>query len=306
MKCWILTDFTKELGASIASKSKTDFSGIVGMLPEGCELVNIYELAIEIDVNGNGKIWRAGQYVDRPDMAFCLYVGLVAGNLNKYQLQILDQLEMLGTHLMITSRQLMTTGDKLKCAQLLAKAGISTPKTILLNSWIPTSMVVESLGLPMVVKPVDGSEGRGVCLVHSEDELKDMLAQKDDNTTLIAQQYISTSKGRDMRMVMISDEVVFAMIRDNTKSNDFRSNLSVGGEACIITPPEDAVALGRKIRQVLGLNICGIDLLFGKDGFMVGEVNSLPGFPTGEEYNGEPIPKRYHRMLMEYMMKIKD
>ena len=203
MKCWILTDFTKELGASIASKSKTDFSGIVGMLPEGCELVNIYELAIEIDVNGNGKIWRAGQYVDRPDMAFCLYVGLVAGNLNKYQLQILDQLEMLGTHLMITSRQLMTTGDKLKCAQLLAKAGISTPKTILLNSWIPTSMVVESLGLPMVVKPVDGSEGRGVCLVHSEDELKDMLAQKDDNTTLIAQQYISTSKGRDMRMVMI-------------------------------------------------------------------------------------------------------
>ena len=96
------------------------------------------------------------------------------------------------------------------------------------------------------------------------------------------------------------------MIRDNTKSNDFRSNLSVGGEACIITPPEDAVALGRKIRQVSGLNICGIDLLFGKDGFMVGEVNSLPGFPTGEEYDGEPVGKRYHRMLMEYMMKIKD
>ena len=70
--------------------------------------------------------------------------------------------------------------------------------------------------------------------------------------------------------------------------------------------PEDAVALGRKIRQVLGLNICGIDLLFGKDGFMVGEVNSLPGFPTGEEYDGEPVGKRYHRMLMEYMMKIKD
>lgn len=306
MRCWILTDYSKELGASIASKSKTDIGGVLGILPEGCELVNIHELAIEIDVNGNGKIWRAGQYVDRPDMAFCLYVGLVAGNQNKFQLQILDQLEMLGTHLMITSRQLMTTGDKLKCGQLLAKAGISTPKTILLNSWIPTSMVVESLGLPMVVKPVDGSEGRGVCLVHSEEELKDMLAQKDDSTTLIAQQYISTSKGRDLRMVMIGDEIVFAEIRDNTKSDDFRSNISVGGEARIITPPADAVALGRQTRQVLGLNMCGIDLLFGKDGFMVGEVNSLPGFPTEEEYDGEPVPKRYHRMLMEYMMKIKD
>ena len=306
MKCWILTDFSKELGASIASKSKTDFGSVLGILPEGCELVNIYELAIEIDVNGNGKIWKAGQYVDSPDMAFCLYVGLVAGNESTFHLQILDQLEMLGTRLMITSRQLMTTGDKLKCGQLLAKAGISTPKTILLNSWIPTSMVVESLGLPMVVKPVDGSEGRGVCLVHSEEELKDMLAQKDDSTTLIAQQYISTSKGRDLRMVMIGDEIAFAEIRDNTKSDDFRSNISVGGEAHITTPPEDAVALGRKTRQVLGLNMCGIDLLFGKDEFIIGEVNSLPGFPTGVEYNGEPVEKRYQRMLMEYMMKIKD
>ena len=85
MKCWILTDFSKELGASIASKSKTDFGGVLGILPEGCELVNIYELAIEIDVNGNGKIWKAGQYVDRPDMAFCLYVGLVAGNESTFQ-----------------------------------------------------------------------------------------------------------------------------------------------------------------------------------------------------------------------------
>ena len=304
MKCWILTDFSKEVQASVASKAKTDIGGLLGNLPEWCEVVNIYDLAIEIDTHGSGKIWHAGKYVDRPDAALCLYVGLVAGMGSKYAVQILDQLESLGTFCMINSRQLMTTGDKLKCSQLLAKAGINTPKTVLLSDWIPTSMVVESLGLPMVVKPVDGSEGRGVCLVHSEEELKKMLADKDDSTTLIAQQYISTSKGRDLRIMLIGDEVAFCEIRDNTKSNDFRSNVSAGGDANMATPPEEALTIARQVRRVLGLNMCSVDFLFEDDGFTVGEVNSLPGFPENQPYEGELMIVRYPRLFIGYLMNL--
>ena len=304
MKCWILTDFSKELQASVASKAKTDIGGLLDTLPEWCEVVNIYDLAIEIDAHGNGKIWHAGKYVDRPDAALCIYVGMVAGMGSKYPVQILDQLESLGTFCMINSRQLMTTGDKLKCSQLLAKAGINTPKTVLLSDWISTSMVVESLGLPMVVKPVDGSEGRGVCLVHSEEELKKMLAEKDESTILIAQQYISTSKGRDLRIILIGDEVASCEIRDNTKNDDFRSNVSAGGDAYMATPPETALAIARQVRRVLGLNICSVDFLFDNDSFMVCEVNSLPGISDDQPYEGELMAVRYPRMIIGYLMNL--
>lgn len=42
MRCWILTDYSKELGANIASKSKTDIGGVLGILPEGCELGRLW------------------------------------------------------------------------------------------------------------------------------------------------------------------------------------------------------------------------------------------------------------------------
>lgn len=138
MKCWVLTDYSKDLQSTIDKKAKLDITSSLDILPEWFEIVSIFELAIEIDPYGNGKIWRAGQYVERPDVAFCLYIGLVANNEINYHCQILDQLESLGTICMINSRQLKTTGDKLKCSQLLAKAGINTPKTVLLSSWLPT------------------------------------------------------------------------------------------------------------------------------------------------------------------------
>ena len=304
MNCWILTDFSKELMSSVANKAKTDISGSLELLPEWCEVINIYDLAIEIDPKSNGMIWYAGKYVERPDVAFCLYIGLIAGHDSKYHLQILDQLETLGTKLLINSRQLMTTGDKLKCSQLLAEAGINTPKTVLLSSWLPTSMVVESLGLPMVVKPIDGSEGRDVCLVHSEEELKKKLEEKDDNTTLIAQKYISTSKGRDMRIMLTGDEIVYCEIRDNTKNNDFRSNVSAGGNAHITTPPDEVVNIARQVRKLLDLNICSVDFLFENDGYSVGEVNSLPGYGADFFYDGEPLKIRYPRMLMACIMNL--
>ena len=301
MKFWILTDFRKEQVGNLFDKKIFDIAANLQKLPEGCEVVNIYDLVIEIDSQNKGKIWHSGQYVERPDMAFALYMGMVAGNESKYHLQVLDQLESLGTFLMTNSTQLMKTWDKLKCGQLLAKAGVNTPKTVLLNSRTPITMVVESLGLPMVVKPVDGSEGRGVCLVNTVEELQKMVDEKDEDTTLIAQKYISTSKGRDLRVILIGDEVVCAYVRDNTKSGDFRSNVCVGGVSHIVVPPEKAVTLARKARRALDLNMCGLDLLFEGDGFTIGEVNFLPGIEDWMMYEGELVKVRYHRMLMAYM-----
>jgi hypothetical protein len=59
MKCWVLTDYSKDLQSTIDKKAKLDITSSLDILPEWFEIVSIFELAIEIDPYGNGKIWRA-------------------------------------------------------------------------------------------------------------------------------------------------------------------------------------------------------------------------------------------------------
>ena len=311
MKCWLLNDIDLE---SMYEKLKKDcvdefyvqIADTVKKLPKWCELVNIFDMCIEVDNDQKETILYKGKRVRRPDVALCFYVGGTAFGVqdpDNMHLRILDQLQMLGTHCIQSSSQLAVTSDKLKSAQILAAAGIKVPTTILVTDAITSKYIVEKLGLPVVVKPNDGTEGIGVCLIKTEEELKRYLEQRDRNTPLIAQQYISTSCGRDMRITMLGDEIIYAMERDNTKNGDFRSNISQGGVVHILTPPAEALDIARKSMKTLGLNICSVDLLYGEDCFYVGEVNSIPGYAEGQTYEGEDVTKRYQRLLGEYVMK---
>lgn len=310
MKCWLLSDI--DLESLRKKKDSVDefyvkLANSVGNLPEWCEMVNIFDICIEVDNNQQDTIFYKGKRVQRPDVALCFYIGGTSFGVqdpDNIRLRILDQLQMLGTHCIQSSSQLTSTSDKLKSAQILAAAGIKVPATILVTNSVTPKYIVDNLGLPVVVKPNDGTEGIGVCLIKTEEELKSYMDKRDRSTTLIAQQYISTSCGRDLRIAMLGDEIIYAMERDNTKNGDFRSNISQGGIVHIFTPSAEAIDIARKSMKTMGLNICSVDLLYGKDCFFVGEVNSIPGYAEGQTYEGEDVTKRYQRLLGEYMMKI--
>lgn len=312
MKCWLLNDIDLE---SMCKNLKGDYmdafyvqmAETLKKLPEWCEMVNVFDMCIEIDNDQQDTLLYKGKRVKRPDVAFCFYVGGASFGVqdpDQIRLRILDQLQMLGTHCIQSSSQLTVTSDKLKSGQLLAAAGIKVPTTILVTDATKPSYIVEKLGLPVVVKPNDGTEGVGVCLIKTEEELNDYLAQRDRTTPLIAQQYISTSCGRDMRITLLDDEIIYAMERDNTKNGDFRSNVAQGGIVHVFAPPADALEIARKSMKTLGLNICSVDLLYGEDCYYVGEVNSIPGYAKGQTYEGEDVTSRYQRMLGVYVMKI--
>lgn len=312
MKCWLLNDI--DVDALCAKLANVDMDGFyeelaesVKKLPEWCEMVNINDVYIEVDNDNMDTVWYKGKQLKRPDVALCFYVGGTALGLQTYDnlhLRILDQLQMLGTHCIQSSTQLSATSDKLKCSQILAAAGVKVPVTVLITDAVTPSHLIEKLGLPMVVKPNDGTEGKGVCLIKSEEELKQVIDQRDKTTSLIAQQYISTSCGRDLRIALMGDEVLYAMERDNTKSGDFRSNISQGGIVHVFTPSADALELARKTKKALQLNLCSVDLLYGEDCYYVGEVNSIPGYMKGQTYEGEDVTRRYQRLLGEYVLNI--
>ncbi|MGA8852006.1 MAG: RimK family alpha-L-glutamate ligase, partial [Aeromicrobium sp.] len=93
---------------------------------------------------------------------------------------------------------------------------------------------------------------------------------------VLIQRFIAESKGRDIRALVVGDRVVAAM-RRVAKGDEFRSNVHRGGsvEKVDLDPEYEKVAV--RSAQIMGLRVAGVDLLEGKDGPLVMEVNSSPG-----------------------------
>ena len=102
---------------------------------------------------------------------------------------------------------------------------------------------------------------------------------------VLIQNFISESKGRDIRALVVGDRVVAAM-RRVASGDEFRSNLHRGGtvERVELEPEFEQAAV--RSAQIMGLRVAGVDMLEGNDGPLVMEVNSSPGLEGIETATG--------------------
>lgn len=133
---------------------------------------------------------------------------------------------------------------------------------------------INTLGLPVVIKECFGSFGQQVYLAKSYEKAIDIV--KNTNEPLIFQEFIAESKGKDIRINMVGNNAVASMLRYN--DNDFRANITNGGSMKNYTPTEKEIEIAQKVCKVLNLDFGGVDILFGKDGPIVCEVNSNAHF----------------------------
>jgi ribosomal protein S6--L-glutamate ligase len=68
-----------------------------------------------------------------------------------------------------------------------------------------------------------------------------------------------------------------AAIKRQGAEGEFRSNLHRGGSATLVRLTKEERAAAVNAAKVMGLNVCGVDLLQSHNGPMVMEVNSSPG-----------------------------
>ena len=147
-------------------------------------------------------------------------------------------------------------------------------------------------GAPRVVKLGEGTQGIGVVLAETRQAAESVIdAFRGLNAHILVQEYIAEAKGRDIRCLVVGNEVVAAIER-RAKEGDFRSNLHRGGVATIatITPQERAIAI--KAAQTLGLEVAGVDILRSNRGPLVMEVNASPGLEGIEKTTGLDIAAR--------------
>lgn len=144
--------------------------------------------------------------------------------------------------------------------------------------------IIENLGEEFILKENCGSFGMQVYKVDSfETFIK--ITNSINNNGFILQENIKSSFGRDIRVNIIGDEFIGAMLRTN--DNDFRANITLGGKTNMFTPEKEVLDLALKVHKRLGLDFSGIDILFDEDEKpILCEINSNPNYLSFEELSG--------------------
>ena len=216
------------------------------------------------------------------------------------------ELERNGYRLFNRSDFIKLCDDKMLTNIACANAGIRMPKTIggpLFYSKELTKenltfldKVIDELGLPLILKRVYGSLGEGVHLIHSKEELIEVYSEY-CRQPLQFQEYIETSFGRSIRVLIMDEEVVGAFVRYNTK--DFRSNFGNTATGKKLENTSKYYEFASKIAKLLKIEYAGIDLLFGEnDEPILCEINSNAFFEEFEKVTGINVAERFAKMVI--------
>lgn len=180
--------------------------------------------------------------------------------------------------------------DKLRGQQRLLAAGLPVPATALLRDPADARAMAARLGgPPLVVKVLAGTKGEGVMLARTADELQaaiDVLWSA--GTTLLLQEFVEESEGRDVRVLVVGDRVLGAMLRQ-APAGEFRANVAQGAKVASYRLDPEVEAYALRATAAMGLDIAGVDLLLRGDGYVVIEVNSAPGFEGFERATGVDV-----------------
>lgn len=159
--------------------------------------------------------------------------------------------------------------------------------------------IEKELGYPMVVKRVYGSLGEGVYLVNSFKELKKLYAEIYRNPILF-QEYVPSSKGKSLRIMVIDQKVVGGFIRFNHV--DFRSNFGETADGRTLENPEKYYAFAQDIADKLKIEYAGIDLLVGEnDQPILCEINSNAFFEEFEKVTGINVAEKVVDLIKKKM-----
>lgn len=215
--------------------------------------------------------------------------------------------EMLNNNEVVTQVQNDTfayDSNKFYNVKILAENGIKVPDSVYTLS---PGVAVESakrLGYPVIMKTVKGAGGEGVMRATSENELKPVMDTMKSFEQEICLQEYKEHQGSDTRMVVIGDYVTG--YGRSSEGEDWRSNISAGGERTEAGLTEDMKDLARRTARSTGFDICGTDLIEAAENgnHYILEVNAA--FAVSEEMNeiiGEDVTlklvERMHQRAME-------
>ncbi len=202
----------------------------------------------------------------------------IGASITYYGTAVVRQFEQMDVYCANSSAGIVNSRDKLRSLQILSRHHIGIPKTTFVRDKKDVLPAIERVGgAPVIIKLLEGTQGIGVLLaetVKSAEAIIELLQSQKQN--ILIQKFVAESKGRDIRAFVVGDQVVASM-RRIAQGQEFRSNVHRGGLTEPVVLDELYRETAVRAAQIMGLRIAGVDLLEGKDGPQIVEVNSSPG-----------------------------
>ena len=265
-----------------------------------CRVLDYLKCTLDI-VKGKRVINYNGKTLDRPDAI----IPRIGASRTFFGNAVIRQFESMGVFSTTSSLSLSRSRDKLRSIQILSR-NVDIPKTVFASNKSKAEDVINLAGgTPLIMKVLEGTQGKGVVLVDSKMSAKSVLdAFNGLEVNILIQEFIKEADGEDIRVFVVDGKVVGAMKR-KAKDKEFRSNLHQGGTSIPHKVKRNEKSVAIQSALAMGLGICGVDIINSARGPLVLEVNSSPGLEGIEKTTGFNIAGE----IMSYIdkhLKIKD
>jgi ribosomal protein S6--L-glutamate ligase len=193
-----------------------------------------------------------------------------------FRMDALARLEAAGKLVINPPRAIETAVDKFLASARLEAAGLKIPRTIACQTRDDALRAFATLGGDVVLKPLFGSEGRGIARIQDEALAQRTFSLLEDLRAVMYLQEFIPHEGFDYRVLVIGSQLLAVRRRSAV---DWRTNLSRGAtaEACELS--DGLAELARRAAAAVAAPLAGVDILPGRDGRLhVLEVNAVPGW----------------------------
>ena len=246
------------------------------------KVLNTLKFAIDLETDEPELFYRQKQLSH-----YDAVLPRIGASLTYYGTAVVRQFQQMDIFSANSADGILNSRDKLRSFQILSKHNIGIPATTFVKDKKDVLPAIERVGgAPVVIKLLEGTQGVGVLLAHTIEMATSIieLLQSQKQNVLI-QKFVAESKGKDIRAIVVGDEVVAAM-RRVAQGQEFRSNVHRGGKTEMVELDDIYKETAIRATKLMGLGVAGVDMLEGKDGPQIMEVNSSPGLEGIEGCTG--------------------
>jgi RimK family alpha-L-glutamate ligase len=166
--------------------------------------------------------------------------------------------------------------DKYYTSALLEDAGLPTPRTVVTERFDEALAAFDELGGDVVVKPIFGSEGRGMVRVTDPDTAYRVFRALELGRYVYYLQEFVPHGCEDIRVFVVGEEAVAAMVR---RGKNWKTNVAQGATTVALPLNDTLREMSLCAARVLGADYAGVDILSTESkGYTVVEVNGIPGW----------------------------
>ncbi len=269
------------------------------MRGHSARVLDTLDFSIEVE-QGSPRLY----YRNKALSSYDAVIPRIGASITFFGTAVIRQFEQMGVFCVNPSHAISVSRDKLRALQVLSRHHVGMPRTLFVRHSKEILPGIERMGgPPVVVKLLEGTQGVGVILADTTKVAEAVIETLSGpaKMSVLLQQFVKESRGRDVRAFVVGNRVVAAM-RRVASGDEFRSNIHRGGHAEAVELDPEYARVAVHAAQIMGLRVAGVDLLEGADGPVLMEVNSSPGLEGIEGATGVDVAGEIVRLIEEEVL----